>query len=105
MVTEDTLSLSVWKGSEEGTKPDNTLAVHVLSKAAEHCGHESKLAVRESWSSWNSRSVTTLSFSAGFLIFNICNSTYKTETVLVLQRLLVRIKWDNACREHQLATC
>lgn len=79
MVTEDTLSLSVWEEfvfsySEEGTKPDNTLALHVLSKAAEHCGHEPKLAVREfwsSWNSWNSRSVTILSFSAGFLIFNI----------------------------------
>lgn len=51
MVTEDTLSLSVceefvFSYSEEGTKPDNTSALHILWEAAEHCGHESKLSIQ-----------------------------------------------------------
>ena len=50
MVTEDTLSLSVCEEfvfslSKEGTKPDNTLALHRILQAAEHCGHESKLSI------------------------------------------------------------
>lgn len=54
MVTEDTLRLSIWEEfvfsySEEGNKPDNTWALHVLLGAAEHCGHESKLAIQLSW--------------------------------------------------------
>lgn len=50
MVTEDTLRISIWEEFvlsylEEGNEPDNTLALCVLLKAGEHCGHESKLAI------------------------------------------------------------